>query len=255
MSNSYTPAHVVLWSVPMRLFVLLALLAGCPAQLADKEGLPGNGSGGLGSPAECAIDSDCALAGAKCCDCPTFAVPTTDPAYNACKGVACPTPATCPTNIRAACNAGHCDLACVASTCTTSCADGYATDASGCLTCECAKVDQRACLVASDCARVRADCCGCTLGGEDTAVPTSQVAAHDASLQCPPSPSCPQVDTCAPDLVPQCVQGTCELISGGVPVNACGRPDLADCPAGAACTINSDPSATQQGVGVCVPAT
>jgi hypothetical protein len=165
----------------------------------------------------------------------------------------CPMPNNCPMNVHATCKVGRCELACVPSTCALSCADGYMLDSAGCLTCECAQVTTRECIAGTDCARVRADCCGCTLGGSDTAVPASQTAAHEAGLNCPQSPYCPQVDTCAPDLTPECVQGACELISGGFPPSACGRPDLMDCPAGTVCTINSDDGATAQGVGVCVP--
>jgi hypothetical protein len=256
MSTSYTAAYVVLSGPVMRVVVLVLVLAGCPLATRDAAIAPGDdGSGSNGTASECAVDFDCAAAGAKCCDCPTFAEPKSYPAYQACTGVVCPMPNTCPTNVRPACKLGRCELACVASTCALSCADGFVIDAAGCLTCECAQVATRECLAGTDCARVRADCCGCTLGGADTAVPTSQIATHDASLGCPQNPNCPQVDTCAPALTPECVQGACELISGGFPPAACGRPDLMDCPAGTVCTINSDDGATAQGVGVCVPAT
>jgi antistasin family protein len=253
MSARYTAAHLVLLSTPMRFLILLAL-AGCPGALDAKESLPGDDGSNLPAP-ECASAFDCVAAAAKCCDCPTFAVPKTDPGGAACNSVACPMPSMCPDNVAPACVGGKCELACLASTCALSCPDGFVTDAAGCLTCECAQVTQRGCQVASDCARVRADCCGCTRGGEDTAVPVADVAAHDAALACNANPYCPGVDTCAPDLAPECVQGTCELLSGGIPGNACGRPDLPDCPVGTACTINSDAAATAQGVGVCVPPT
>ena len=107
------------------------------------------------------------------------------------------------------------------------------------------------CGLDSDCARVRDDCCGCERGGEDTAVLASQVAAHDAALNCSANPACPEVSTCAPDLAARCVQGTCSLVSGGLPADACGRADLAACPVSQVCTVNADEQATMYGVGVC----
>jgi hypothetical protein len=92
------------------------------------------------------------------------------------------------------------------------------------------------------------------LGGFDTAMPANQVAAYEAQLMCSASPSCPQVDTCAPDLAARCIAGECSLVSGGLPANACGRPDLPACPTGEACTVNVNDQATMQGVGVCQPA-
>jgi hypothetical protein len=238
----------------MRLLAILLLVAGCPGALDRTSGIHDpTGDDGAGNLPECTTASQCAPAAATCCACPTFAVPTTDPANNACKGVMCPLPGpTCAANLHAACKGGACVLACDAVACTTSCADGYATDDNGCLTCACATIDQRACVADTDCARVRADCCGCQSGGSDTAVPVGEIQAHDLGLMCPQSPACPGVDTCPPDLVPRCVQGACELISGGLPSNACGRPDLMDCTNGEACTINYDDAATAEGVGVCV---
>jgi hypothetical protein len=215
--------------------VILLLLAGCPSALGDKTTLGDDNQGAL---PECAVDSQCVAAAAKCCDCPTFAMPG----------------ATCAANLYAACKLGACVLACKPSACAMSCADGYARDTNGCLTCACAQVDQRACVADGDCARVRADCCGCQRGGSDTAVPAGEAQAHDAGLMCPQYPSCPGVDTCPADLAPRCIQGACELISGGLPITACGRPDLMDCATGDACTINYDDGATTEGVGVCVPA-
>ena len=235
--------------------LIVVTLAGCPGGLADLKQSPGDDNGsGEGALPECSADSQCVAAAAKCCDCPTFAVPATDPAHDACLGVTCPMPGpTCPANLSPACKQGACVLACKPSTCEMSCADGFATDANGCVVCACAQVDQRACVADTDCARVRADCCGCQRGGSDTSVPLAEAAAHDADLMCPQTPACPGLDTCPADLVPRCVQGACELISGGLPSNACGRPDLMACVNGDACTINYDDAATAQGVGVCVP--
>ncbi len=240
---------------------LVLALAACPASLDDQAaggdtgGEGGSGSDdGAGAPPACQIAADCIAAGPKCCDCPTHAVPVTDPAQMACENVDCPTP-TCGSPMEAACITGQCELVCspVACTLDATCADGFATDANGCLTCECAAPPASQCTVDEDCARVRDDCCGCELGGADTAIPASEAAAHDAALMCPANPSCPGVDTCAPDLAARCVAGTCTLVSGALPADACGRPDLAACPAGEVCTVNADAAASMQGVGVCRP--
>src|SRR5258706_10734983 len=99
----------------------------------------------MGAP-ECAVNAQCAAAAAKCCDCPTFAAPANDPALNACKGVACPMPGpTCAANLEPACDHGACVLACAPVACDQSCADGFATDRNGCLTCACAMVELRSC--------------------------------------------------------------------------------------------------------------
>jgi hypothetical protein len=241
----------------MRLVVLLSCLALAACQFGQTDALSlgndkGSGSGSGSAAAECSVNSDCVAAGVKCCDCPTFALPATDPALKACAGISCPMN-QCSQNVRAECQSGACVLACAPIVATTTCADGHVMDANGCLTLDCAVPVQRECSSDGECARVRADCCGCVNGGKDTAVPQNQISAHDAALMCPAMPSCPLVDTCAPDLAPTCVQGTCELISGGLPPNACGRPDLPSCPAGQACTLNVNASATMQGVGVCTP--
>src|SRR4051794_2931676 len=73
----------------------------------------GKGSGsGSGAGAECVRDDQCAAVGSKCCDCPTFAVPTSAPAYRACTGVSCPPNDSCPDNVVARCDSGQCVLAC-----------------------------------------------------------------------------------------------------------------------------------------------
>jgi hypothetical protein len=233
--------------------LLVVLVAGCPGA-ADLAAY--NGDDGSGAAPECTNNAQCIAAAAKCCDCPTFAVPSSDPAFNACKGVDCPSPGPmCAANLAPACDDGACVLACAPTACEMSCADGFATDANGCLVCSCAIIEVRACSGDNECSRVRDDCCGCAHGGKDTAVPNAEVQTHDANLMCTSNPYCPGVDTCPADLAPRCVQGACELISGGLPGLACGRTDLMDCAAGSQCTLNSDATATAEGVGVCVPTT
>jgi hypothetical protein len=137
-------------------------------------------------------------------------------------------------------------------TCSTSCASGYAIDpATGCLSCTCAAIASPTCSADSDCVRTRADCCGCAHGGQDTAVPASDQASFDASLDCPSDPTCPSTDSCAADLSPRCIEGACEL-APATPANACGSGNLPACPSGQQCTINVDATASAQGVGVCM---
>lgn len=237
------------------LFVIL--LVGCSGQLdslsapGEKNGSgSGAGSGSGGALAECRIDGDCVAAGPKCCDCPTVAVPKSDPLHQACKDVTCPPP-SCPDSVAAACDDGRCVLRCLPMACQTTCADGYALDDNGCLTCTCAQIDARSCGVDPDCAETRADCCGCARGGADTAVPKSELAAYDQSLMCPTDPQCPSVDTCVPGVGPRCIQGAC-LLTTATPPGACGRSDLPACAAGTACTVNANADATIQGVGICM---
>lgn len=236
----------------MRALLVLVLVAGCSGQLAGDKSLGGtnNPTGGAGAPMECTSDSECVPAGLKCCDCPTYATPTTDPAAQACGGVMCPA-STCPDNVRAACQAGQCVLACKPLACSMTCADGYVIDATGCEECACAAPTARSCAADSDCVRTRADCCGCAGGGTDTAVLASEQASYDASLMCPAQPACGGPNTCAPDLAAACVEGSCALVSP-LPAGACGRPDLPACPGGQTCTLNAVDAATERGVGVCM---
>jgi hypothetical protein len=205
-----------------------------------------------GTVAECAGDGDCTLAASTCCGCPTFAEPVAADA--ACAAVDCPA-MTCPANVRAACEptTHACVLACVPLACPSSCPSGYAVDAAGCATCDCASANAQGCSVDADCVRVPADCCGCAGGGADTAVPSGEVAAHLASLACPPSPACPNIDVCTPGEAPRCTTGTCTLMAApALPAAACGRADLPACPPPTTCTVNADPTATQLGLGVCL---
>jgi hypothetical protein len=233
------------------LLVLLALLAACSAAAQDGAvALPPEDDGQAPAPG-CAVDDDCVAAAATCCDCPTFAVGADDPATRACTGVTCPGQA-CPGNVRAACDQGACVLACVAMACPEACAAGYQMDASGCLSCACAGAPSHGCATDADCVETRADCCGCAAGGQDTAVLARDQAAFDAALACPADPACPGVDVCPAGAAPRCVQGQCELLAAdALPPEACGRPDLPACPTGTVCVVNADPSASDQGVGVC----
>ncbi|MCX5747601.1 MAG: hypothetical protein NT062_34480 [Proteobacteria bacterium] len=240
----------------MRWLLVLVLASGCfQSNLDAKLGPPAdgtiNGDGGAGTDPNavfCQLDGDCALAGATCCECPTFAVASGD---FGCNGVACPTPSACPA-VQARCVANTCAVVCTPVTCDAACADGFVTDAAGCLTCACAPAAPAACHVDGECARVAADCCGCAAGGMDTAVLASDATGFVDGLGCPMNPQCPGIDTCEPGVVARCLQGSCALTTvGAMPATSCGRPDLPACPASQQCILNSDATATSFGVGVC----
>jgi hypothetical protein len=201
----------------------------------------------------CLEDSDCVPAGPTCCSCPTYAVSTVDPVARACANVDCPV-SECAENVIARCSERHrCELACAPRACEAAgaaCPYGFAADANGCLTCECATPEPGGCTVDADCTRTRADCCGCLKGGFDTAVLVTERAGHDAMLMCSPTPACPGLSTCTSD-VPTCVQGSCALVSPSLPAGACGRADLPACPAGTECLVNVNDQADMHGVGVC----
>jgi len=236
-----------------RFLILAVLVSGCSDSQLDAQGLGGDDGDGSGAAApECATANDCAFGAAKCCDCPTYAAPKSDPAVNACTGVMCPVTTTCPMNVALACNAGRCELACAPMECTLSCADGFAVGANGCVACQCAEVTSRSCTADQDCAEAPADCCGCAKGGHDTAVPASQLADYIAGLNCPTNPSCPGNNTCDAADGPACVQGACDLVVPA-PAAACGRPDLPACAAGSHCVVNADTAATAHGLGLCEP--
>ena len=256
------------------MFGLLAALAlaACPSSSAldstkgddDPTGM-GSGSGGA-APTECAVDAECVLAGSTCCACPTFAIPATDPGAEACGGVSCP-PASCTNNVQPSCVSGRCQLTCRPLECDATCENGFAADATGCLTCACAPAD--GCAADADCHDVGADCCGCALGGSDTAV--VDVAAHDAALGCPAAPQCPGTDTCDASAAVRCIASRCFLLSAAdqaMPASPCGRPDLhpdpanptaTACPGGSAgggppaevCVVNALAAASAQGTGIC----
>jgi hypothetical protein len=244
----------------MRLVVIALLLGGCFGTSVERT-LGADDDVGPNEPGEiagsCVEDFDCMLVGATCCECPTFATSLDDPKYATCGSVDCDM-SVCPTNVEARCQDNFCQLACAPLEC-LDCPVGYFTEANGCLSCTCSEPPPQsqvnACTFDSDCVRVRKDCCGCENGGEDTAVATDDAAGFDQSLNCSTSPSCPgeMNQGCDPGAQPRCVQGQCELVSEPFPTDACGRPDLPDCPAGTVCRINVNDSASLYGVGVCRP--
>ncbi|HWU87122.1 MAG TPA: hypothetical protein VN253_07605 [Kofleriaceae bacterium] len=254
MSASYNPARLVLSSGRLVRALLLLVLAISPACVGTIDGASANNDDANGPSLRCAVDEDCIAVGARCCECPTFAVHVNDPVRRACSPVECP-PSECAANVTAVCSEEQrCELACKPLACDPgqTCEQGYALDQNGCLTCECAVPVPGGCTLDADCARTRADCCGCQQGGFDTAVLAADRARIDADLMCPAQPACPGVDTCTTD-EPTCVQGRCALVAPMPPTGACGRPDLPACPAGAACIVNASDQANMHGVGVCGP--
>jgi hypothetical protein len=203
----------------------------------------------------CQRDEDCVPAGRTCCECPSFAVHAADPIRRACAAVDCSgreEPPAC-SEVAARCGeGGACELACAPVACELLCSEGFARDASACLTCACASPALDGCAADADCARTRADCCGCSRGGFDTAVLAREREDFDRGLECPDEPSCPEVTTCR-DEAPACVQGRCELVAPGLPAGACGRADLPACPAGEVCTLNASREADLRGIGQCRP--
>jgi hypothetical protein len=213
-------------------------------------------------PGACISDAQCTLTSASCCECPTFATSIDDPKLDACTQVDCDNDlSVCPTNVAATCNAmQQCELACAQLEC-LQCPDGYFLEANDCLSCTCAAPPSAtpSCAVDSDCVRVRADCCGCDDGGDDTAVSTADAAAFDARLNCGANPQCPgnmnaNEPTCDElSYTPRCARGECALLTDAMPTDACGRADLPACGPGKTCKINVNDSAKLYGVGVCVP--
>lgn len=231
--------------------VAAVLLAGCPSVSSElptavADEMDGGGSGAHAPTIRCTADEECVAVGATCCACPSFATHVEELGAAACNDVDCPTQDACPANTRAACQDGACVLACAPLSCSNTCDAGYARDANGCLTCECA-TPASDCSANDQCVQIAADCCGCTRGGADTAVRAGTEGAYRDMLGCQSDAQCPGVDACQPGDAPACVQGTCALVQP-LPTGACGRPDL---PACASCTVNSNDQADMHGVGVC----
>jgi hypothetical protein len=199
----------------------------------------------------CTSSTDCTLAGATCCACPSYAIASDDPSVTACGGVSCPFQ-ECAGNVQPSCVAGSCEMTCLPMPCDASCPSGFLLDPDGCLTCACAAPDD--CGSNGDCVDTRADCCGCALGGSDTAVVTGT-----PPLACPADPQCPGDDTCDTTAQALCVAKRCFLLTAtdlALPAGTtlCGRgAGSSTCPDGSVCTINQLPQASVQGAGVCLP--
>ncbi len=257
---------------------LLIALGGCPnsALEGDSIGDPPPGQG------VCEDDFECIPAGASCCDCPTFALPTASGWAESCEDVSCDVPGNCPAT-EAVCYQGSCILRCRPIQCEITCESGFATDEFGCLLCPASADDcptdaptAPGCEFDSDCVQVPADCCGCGRGGADTAVLAAEVDDFLGGYDCGDTQVCPEVDVCDPDMTPRCLAGICQLgaqpldyngdagvgcegtdggCEDGVAPQYCGAADYPACPDGQVCVLN-DPDANeanQSGVGVCQP--
>lgn len=209
---------------------------------------------GVRDDAICTVDAECVLAGASCCECPSFALHTSTGWEDACEQVDCPMPAGC-TSLVARCETGRCVAACAVTECDLSCDDGFAVDAAGCTLCQCGSGPApQECTVAADCVRVPADCCGCERGGSDVAVPADQAGGFVDDLGCTGEEACPGVSTCEAGAEPQCEAGRCVLATrGSTPPDdgECGRPDQPPCPEGTTCVINA--ADAEAGTGRCQP--
>ncbi|HLL21087.1 MAG TPA: hypothetical protein VK427_03100 [Kofleriaceae bacterium] len=238
----------------MRLAFAIAsslLVAACPSRSKELTGADDSAPPDPNmSRSPCSRDADCELAGRTCCDCPTFALSFDDPKLDACRGVVCPPSGRTCSAIHAVCERNECKVACSPVVVTQSCETGFASDSTGCLIDACAQLPAPTCELDSDCVQTRADCCGCARGGADTAVPLAMRAAFDENLGCTGEEACPEANICDSE-TPQCAQGSCKLVAGTLPDDACGRPDLAACPDGQACTVNASDPANMHGVGVC----
>jgi len=220
----------------------------------------GGGGGANPEPQECIVASDCVPAGSTCCDCPTFAVPASSGYEEGCADVTCePAPADCSLS-EPACLAGRCALVCSPLVTDMVCETGFARDDFGCLLDVCANLDGSGaeCDRDADCVEVPADCCGCAMGGAETAVPAGTEADYHDGLSCPPDPACPGVDVCDPGSEPRCIAGSCQLVSspsedGETPSVLCGTADTPPCPDGQVCVLNHPEGgdATQVGAGSC----
>ncbi len=232
----------------MRLGVLLLLLGGCVLNAAEDAGLaPGDDVRG---DEQCRGDQDCILAGASCCECPSFALPGSSGWADACEQVDCPAPPAACSPLVARCDDGACVATCAPISCDMTCENGFAVDAAGCTVCMCGAGPMApACGADTDCVQVPADCCGCERGGTSTAVPATIAADHVDLLGCTGDEACPGVSTCDPSEVPVCSGGRCMLGASGAvpPVDECGRPDLPPCPEGQVCVINADGAEMGQG--------
>lgn len=236
--------------------VVLLLTAGCFGRgfsvgaAEDDKGLPPP----QGAFSACSDDFDCTPAAATCCGCPTFATNLSDPKIAVCDDVDCQ-PSTCAESVEASCNQTtfECELSCKPIQCSLDCPTGFAIETNGCLSCNCATAPAvNGCRDDNECIRTRADCCGCALGGADTAVLATEIQGFDSGLMCPMTPQCPGVNACDATEQPRCVQGQCELLQD-LSGNACGRSDLPPCATGQICTVNASDQANLYGVGTCQP--
>ena len=157
----------------------------------------------------------------------------------------------------AACDVGHVRARVLAGRVRRrACADGFATDANGCLTCACAaagagRVRRRRRLRArreptAAAARRRRR----HRGAGDARSPRTR---RQLDVPCE-SRRAPASIPARPISPPRCVQGDCALVVRGAARERVRPPGSAGVPDGEACTVNANDQATMHGVGVCQPA-
>lgn len=238
----------------------------------------GDGLGDDGAPSSdgdylCSFAEECVVVSSTCCGCPDFAARGDSDYASACEDVECGELGDCP-KVVPACIDSLCALVCEPIVASLVCENGFARDSLGCLLDVC-RTDPPdpvvACEEDTDCIQVSADCCGCELGGADTAVNVDQVDAFVESLECRRDPACPGLDVCDAAQAPRCFAGSCVLASddaGGTDDGAdddgsgdgppesqvlCGAPEFPPCPTGQVCVLNyqDGEDATRIGVGTC----
>jgi len=253
----------------LAVLLLTFTLGGCFDNLsnesAEKDQDPNSGEPPNDDQApQCTTTSDCVLAASTCCECPSFSAPSTEGYDDAdCEAVECGPQGVCPA-VEPQCDTGVCVMICSPLIADRTCAVGFVRDEAGCLRNACVVVsDELAiCEFDEDCTQIPADCCGCALGGVDQSVPVSEADSFLGGLDCPPNPSCPEVNVCDPEQVPRCIAGACTL--GIAPTDIqpdpstlqlCGTPQLSMCPVGSLCILNAEAGemAATLGVGSCVP--
>ncbi|MBT8492484.1 MAG: hypothetical protein KJO07_05455, partial [Deltaproteobacteria bacterium] len=190
--------------------------SGCPGETRNEaagadgpEADPDLGGAGEAPPdASCFVDADCEPVASSCCECPTFALPVSDGVGAVCEDVGCDEVLECPAQQAICDSSGTCALACAEVSCDLSCANGFQLDAAGCSICACnAEPEAAECADDGDCTQVAADCCGCSRGGLDTAVPAADAGGFVDALDCDGSEVCPEVDVCSVTELPTCTYG------------------------------------------------
>ncbi len=250
-------------------FLLLTLaLGGCFGELSNDSAEQDPNSGGEppmddGAAPQCTTPTDCVLAASTCCECPSFSAPASEGYDAGCEAVECGPQGVCPA-VEPQCDTGVCVMICSPLIADRTCAFGFVRDEAGCLRNECVVSDEPStmCEFDEDCTQIPADCCGCALGGVDQSVPVAEEDSFLGGLDCPPKPSCPDVNVCDPEQVPRCIAGVCTLDVALTDIEPdpstpqlCGTPQLSMCPVGSLCILNAKAGelAPTLGVGSCVP--
>jgi len=238
--------------------IAIVALGGCDFALstsaADEGDAPSDPDGA--DQIQCSIDIDCTLVASSCCGCPTFAAPVGF--GGSCDDVECPEVVDCAEAL-AVCDVGQCTLVCSPVETTQVCDGGFVVDEAGCTLDMCEAPLAPECELNGDCVVEPADCCGCDLGGNDTAVPLAGLGEHRASLMCDGNVSCPGVSTCDESGRAECLGGRCRYLTGSETDEGpalCGTTETPTCPAGEVCVLNAPETGDGDaipGIGTCQP--